>query len=256
MPWKGSGMAEIVKQQFICLDCETTGLDTKADRIIEMAAVRFDITQNKESFDSLVDPEMTIPEASIAIHHISQQMVAGQPLIKEALPKFLEFVGDDIIVGHGVEFDIDVLANSAEREGIPTAIRKNRFIDTLRMARIYGKSPSNSLVQLRKHFQIEPEVAHRAMGDVVVNIEVFKKLLWGFPTLEKLFDVLSRPILLKQMPLGKHKGRPFKEIPIEYLRWASYKDFDQDLLFSIRIELKRRKQGNLFTQASNPFQGL
>ena len=94
------------------------------------------------------------------------------------------------------------------------------------------------------------------MSDVVVNIEVFKRLVTPYPTVEKLFEVLSKPVLLKEMPLGKHKGRPFKEIPQEYLKWAANKDFDMDLLFSIRTELKRRKKGNLFSQAANPFQDL
>ena len=249
-------MADIEKQKFVCLDCETTGLDTDNDRIIEVAAICFDLSQPYGEFESLVDPECSIPEASEAIHHISQKMVSGMPTIKKVLPEFLEFVGNHIIVGHGVGFDIKILAKSAEREGIPTTIKENRYIDTLRMARIYGESPTNSLEQLRKHFQIEPEVAHRAMSDVIVNIEVFKRLVIRYKTIEKLFYALSRPILLKEMPLGKHKGRPFKEIPVEYLQWAANKDFDQDLLYSIRTELKKRKQGNLFSQASNPFQNL
>jgi DNA polymerase-3 subunit epsilon len=55
------------------------------------------------------------------------------------------------------------------------------------------------------------------------------------------------------MPLGKHKGRLFKELPHEYLQWAAHQNFDQDLLFSIRTELKKRKKGGLFIQAANPF---
>jgi DNA polymerase-3 subunit epsilon len=61
---------------------------------------------------------------------------------------------------------------------------------------------------------------------------------------------------MRLMPFGKHKGRPFKELPIEYLVWASNKDFDEDLIFSLRSEIKRRKKGNLFTQAGNPFNGI
>jgi DNA polymerase III subunit epsilon len=55
------------------------------------------------------------------------------------------------------------------------------------------------------------------------------------------------------MPLGKHKGRLFSEIPLHYLLKAATMDYDQDLLFSIRSELKKRKQGGLFSQAANPF---
>ena len=53
-------------------------------------------------------------------------------------------------------------------------IEKQPFIDTLRMARLYGESPINSLERLRQHFNIAAEGAHRAMSDVIVNIEVFK----------------------------------------------------------------------------------
>lgn len=249
-------MSKLKNQKFICLDCETTGLDPKEDRIIEVACVVFDLTQSYDTYETLVDPEREIPESSIEIHHITQKMVAGKPLIKNVLPEVLEIVGSHMIVGHGIQFDIEVIANSCDREGIPHTLRKNQFIDTLRMAREYGESPINSLEQLRKHFNIESEIAHRAMGDVIVNIEVFKRFMHSYRSLDHLLKVLSKPILLKEMPLGKHKGRPFKVIPEQYLKWASYKDFDQDLLFSIRTELKRRKQGNLFSQASNPFHNL
>jgi DNA polymerase-3 subunit epsilon len=124
------------------------------------------------------------------------------------------------------------------------------------MARLYGASPVNSLEHLRKHFNIPQEGAHRAMNDVIVNREVFKHLAKGYKTTEKLFDVLSRPILMTTMPFGKHKGRSFKEIPLQYLSWMSNKDFDQDLLYSIRTELKRRKKGNHFSQSGNPFINL
>jgi len=249
-------MAQIEKQKYVCLDCETTGLDRSRDRIIEVAAVCFDFEHVYGKYETLVNPECIIPEDSIAIHHITQKMVFDKPTIKEILPDLLEFVGTHIIVGHGIDFDIEIIANSAERARIPTNITKNLKIDTLRMARLYGESPTNSLEQLCKHFHIEPETKHRAMSDVVVNIEVYKRLAHGYNTTDQLFEVLSRPIKLKQMPLGKHKGRPLKEIPLQYLQWAAKKDFDRDLLYTIRTELKRRKKGNLFPQATNPFQAL
>ena len=61
---------------------------------------------------------------------------------------------------------------------------------------------------------------------------------------------------MKTMPLGKHKGRRFDEVPVEYLLWAEKKDFDQDLLYSIRLELRNRKKGGGFEQSANPFAGL
>ena len=124
------------------------------------------------------------------------------------------------------------------------------------MARLYGESPVNSLEKLRQHFNIEAEGAHRAMNDVIVNIEVFKYLSKDYKTTEQLLKILQKPIKLKLMPLGKHKGRRLDEIPIEYLLWAERKDFDQDLLYSIRSELRNRKKGGGFEQSTNPFANL
>ncbi|MEI8365115.1 MAG: DUF3820 family protein [Parachlamydiaceae bacterium] len=249
-------MTQLQKQQFVCIDCETTGLDPKQDRIIEVAVVRFNLDEVFASCEFLIDPECPIPEVSMAIHHITQEMVTGKPVITAVLPGILEMIGKHIIVGHGVAFDMELLASAADRAGIPCTLRNNALVDTLRMARLYGDSPTNSLEQLRRHFNIEAEGAHRAMSDVIVNIEVFRYLAKKYKSIDQLFDVLSKPVLMKTMPLGKHKGRPMKEVPVEYLQWAAHKDFDQDLLFSIRTELKKRKKGNLFSQAANPFGDL
>jgi len=249
-------MPSLEKATFVCIDCETTGLDPQSDRIIEVAVAKFNFEQILAQYESLINPECLIPETSIQIHHITPEMVADKPTITPVIPQILDLIGSHTIVGHGVHFDIDIIALAAERAGIPCNIRKNLFLDTLRLARLYGESPINSLEQLRMHFNIQFEGAHRAMSDVLVNIEVFKHLSKRHRTTENLFDILSRPVFLKAMPLGKHKGRLLKEIPLDYLKWAAHKNFDQDLLFSIRSELKRRKQGNLFLQSVSPFNDL
>ncbi len=249
-------MADIEKQKFVCIDCETTGLDVKEDRIIEVAVICFDFESIYAQAESLVDPQCVIPETSIAIHHITPDMVAGKPTIDKVLPEILEIVGDHIIIGHGIKFDIELIALAAERHNIPCRIRENKSLDTLRMARLYGQSPVNSLEYLRKHFNIPLEGAHRAMSDVIVNREVFKYLAKRFKTTQALFEALSKPILMETIPLGKYKGRAFKDIPLQYLQWIVNKDFDQDLLHSVRTELRKRKKGNLFTQVSNPFANL
>lgn len=246
-------MKPLQTQVFVCLDCETTGLDANLDRIIEVGAVRFTVNETLAQCESLIDPECEIPETSIAIHHITPEMVKGKPKIHEYLPQIIEFIGSHILVGHGIKFDMDIIAASAARFNIPCSLQHNQYIDTLRLARHYGESPINSLEQLRKHFNIEEEGAHRAMNDAIVNMDVFKFLTKPYKTVEQIFDVLSRPASMKIMPLGKHKGRPISEVPLQFLLWAANKDFDQDLLFSIRSEIKKRKKGNTFGQSGNPF---
>lgn len=249
-------MGRLENETFICLDCETTGLDPKEDRIIEVGAMRFKLDQVVAEYETLINPERPIPPSSMEFHHITDEMVQGKPTITQVVPHLLEFIGKSIIVGHGVGFDIELVANAADRAGIPHRLRSNPMLDTLRMARLYGESPTNSLEQLRQHFNIPFEGAHRALNDVVVNKEVFRYLAMKFKTTEQLFEVLSKPIKMKIMPLGKHKGRPIKEVPLDYLLWAANKEFDQDLLYSIRSEIQRRKKGNLFSQSNNPFSDL
>lgn len=249
-------MGRIEDDEYVCIDLELTGLEIETAQIIEVAFVRFRGKEILESFETLIDPQCEIPATSIAIHNITPDMVVGKPKIAEVLPEVLKRVGKSIIIGHGVGFDIALLVRDAKKFNIPCIMQNNTVLDTLRMARLYGESPINSLEQLRQHFHIADQGAHRAMSDALVNVQVFQYLARNYPTTRHLIEALSRPIMMKTMPLGKHKGRLLKEVPIEYLQWLSHKDFDQDLLFSIRSEIKRRKKGNLFTQAANPFSDL
>lgn len=246
-------MGLLKSETFVCIDCETTGLDPKQDRVIEVAVVLFTFQELISQYESLIDPCCPIPELSISIHHITQEMVQGQPKARDVLPQVLELIGSHIVVGHGVKFDLDVIAAEAERCGVPHRLENQRYYDTLRLARLYGESPENSLKKLAAHFNVELGGAHRAMNDVLANIEVFKRLCEKFQTTKQIFEVLSKPIRMKVMPLGKHKGRLLKDVPDQYLQWMANKDFDDDLLFSIRSELSRRKKGNLFSQSTNPF---
>lgn len=249
-------MGLIQRDTYVCIDCESTGLDPKSDRIIEIAFVGFTFSEKLFSFETLVDPGCPIPAISKEIHNISEEMLEGKPKIQDVLAEVLKKIDGHILVGHGIGFDISLITEEAKRYRIPTKIEKQPFIDTLRLARLYGESPINSLEKLREHFNIEAQGAHRAMNDVAVNIDVFKYLAKRFKTTQELLKTLEKPIRLRVMPLGKHKGRKFDEIPIEYLRWAERKDFDQDLLFSIRSELKNRKKGGGFEQSTNPFANL
>ncbi|MGE3954803.1 MAG: DUF3820 family protein [Parachlamydiales bacterium] len=246
-------MGLLKQETFVCVDCESTGLDRENDRIIEVGAIRFTLDKVLDRFETLVDPGRPIPEESQRIHRITDKMVEGKPPIEEVLPTLLPFLDKAIIIGHGISFDIELISNAAKRAEIATTLPSRKTIDTLRLARYYGQSPKNSLEGLRKHFNIPAEMAHRAMDDAYINMEVFKRLIAPFKTTEQLFQTLEKPILLPKMPLGKHKGRPFAEVPVDYLRWAVRQEFDIDLLYSIKQELKKRQSGQGFGQAANPF---
>ncbi|MCH9621827.1 MAG: 3'-5' exonuclease DinG [Chlamydiia bacterium] len=249
-------MGQLKTDTLICLDCETTGLDTANDEIIELAVIKFTFDKEIGSLDALVDPKRPIPPESIAIHHITDEMVQNKPYIESLLDEATDLIGDYPIMGHNVGFDIAIIEAALRRHNHPKSIASNPVIDTLRLARLYGESPKNSLEVLREHFNIPEEGAHRAMNDVIVNIKVFKKLCLGFKTTEELLKRLSKPVEMKTFPFGKYRGYMFREIPIDYLHWAGHQDFDEDLLFSIQKERKRRRKQKPFFEANNPFKNL
>jgi len=249
-------MSSLKKHRFICFDVESTGLDIENDQIIEFAAVTFNEMETFDSFETLIDPGRAISPESMAIHHITDEMVKGKPTIEKVLPKIIEMIGDHIVVGHGILFDIEMIENAAKKIPIRWSLPRERIIDTLRLARLYGESPTNSLEVLRQHFNIEEMGAHRAMNDVMVNIAVFKQLTKKFTSVHQLLERLKSPILMKQMPLGKYKGQNFSGLPHPYLMWAKKQKFDRDLLFSIESELKKRKKRLGFQQSNRPFENL
>ena len=129
-------MTLINKDIFICIDVETTGLDLLSDRVIEIAIVKFTFDEILDTYSTLIDPEIEIPKTSQAIHNISQDMVKGKPKIKDVLPEILKFIGDRIIMGHGITFDIDMIYAETKRNQIPCKIYNAIYIDTLRLARL------------------------------------------------------------------------------------------------------------------------
>ena len=249
-------MGNLKKDTFICLDVEATGLSVETDEIVEIAVVKFTFDEILERYESLIDPEMPIPQESIDVHHITNEMVIGKPKIAESLPEAFELIKDHIIVGHNIGYDLAMIMQAAKKRRIPHPIKLERSIDTLRLARLYAGSPSNKLEVLRAHFNIPEEGAHRAMNDVIVNIKVFKYLVMDFKKTEDVLHRLKQPILMKNFPLGKHKGLPFREVPIDYLNWAVNQDFDQDLKHSIIEEKKRRRKRKPFSESCNPFADL
>lgn len=249
-------MGSLKTDTLICLDCETTGLDTEHDEIIEIAIVKFTLEKEIESFDCLVDPRRPIPAESTAIHNITDDMVQEKPHIEDLLDKITALIGNYPIVGHNVDFDIKLVEAALRKHNHRKSLTSNPIIDTLRLARLYGQAPKNSLEVLREHFNIPEEGAHRAMNDVIVNIKVFERLCYGYKTTQELLKKLSKPISMRAFPFGKYRGFPFKEIPIDYLHWAGHQNFDQDLLFSIKQERKRRKKQKPFFESCNPFKDL
>lgn len=161
---------------FVVIDTETTGLAPSSDRIIEIGAVKFQNGKPIETFNTLINPGRPIPEESINIHHITDDMVKDSPKVSQVLKAFEDFIDCPVVIGHNLEFDLKFLFYS----GSTILEKKCKFIDTLDQAhRLIKKSEVESykLVDLCDYFRIKMGTGHRSLSDAMATGELFLELV-------------------------------------------------------------------------------
>lgn len=161
---------------FCVIDVETTGLNPASDRIIEIAAIKFDEAfRPAYLFHTFINPEMPIPAESYAIHKISDETVEDAPKIYEILPSLSTFISGCHLVAHNADFDFSFLY--AAGLDIPSDVR---LYDTLQLARnTIPKSEIDNykLGTLANHYGIYPTDAHRSTEDALTVGTVFTALV-------------------------------------------------------------------------------
>jgi DNA polymerase III epsilon subunit-like protein len=159
------------------LDCETTGLDPRRDRIVALAALRFHPVGHpaQASLDTLVDPDMPIPAASTAIHGITDAMVAGAPGFRAAARRLLPLLRGTVLVGHAIGFDRAVLAREARRSGLPWRDTASLCVRELAAA-LLPASADLALEALADRFGVPLVGRHTAMGDAQAAAGIFAGL--------------------------------------------------------------------------------
>jgi DNA polymerase III subunit epsilon len=157
---------------YVVLDIETTGLNPSNDEIIELSAIRIIDGVQVDSFSTLIKPINRINKFITDLTGITNQMVADAPDIESALPLFCTFVGDSVVVGHNVNFDINFIYDNLQR-----CLNKpfsNEFIDLLRIARKNLPDLENhKLKTLSEHFDIDTTDSHRGLKDCTMTNDCF-----------------------------------------------------------------------------------
>ncbi|WDI79423.1 exonuclease domain-containing protein [Candidatus Vidania fulgoroideae] len=158
-------------KRFVSLDTETTGLDIKNDRIIEISCneiIDFRITGKK--FHSYIKTNIKIKKEAYKIHKINKKFLINKPNFKEVNKKILKIINKSKVIIHNVRFDYKILKEEFKRIG-----KKIKFktLDTLRMARKKFPKKKNSLTSLCKRFKIKKNNTHSALQDSINLAKVF-----------------------------------------------------------------------------------
>ncbi len=161
---------------FTAFDFETTGLDPNNDRIIEIAAIRFENGEIVDRFVSLVNPGTDIPNLITEITGISNSMVYKSPKEAEIIDDFLSFLGESPLVAHNIRFDESFLSRLCLRHGK----EENNFkkYDTLQLARsLLFEQPVFNLTALSDFYGLSSDNAHRAENDTENTGFIFLELI-------------------------------------------------------------------------------
>lgn len=174
----GTSTTPLIAIDAVVLDTETTGLDPHNARIVEVAAVRLagGRLDTAASFRRLVAPGEPVPAASAAIHGIDDAALADAPAFGAIWPELLAFIGDAVVIGHTIGFDLAVLRGECRRAGLDWP--RLRILDTRLLAQVVQPNLAGfSLESLASWLGVEAEPRHAALGDALTTARIFAALV-------------------------------------------------------------------------------
>ena len=184
-----------LSQTFVVFDIETTGFSNTNDKITEIGAVKVENFKVVDKFSELINPQKDISYKIQELTGITNDMVKDKPTIDEVLPKFIEFIGDSVLVAHNAEFDMSFISEKCRQQNIEF---KNKSIDTLTLARVLlPELKRHRLNVVAKALGVPLLNHHRAVDDAQATALIFIKFLEmldnkGAKTLQQVNEVLGK----------------------------------------------------------------
>ena len=249
-----------LKRPLVFFDLETTGLNITKDRIIEISYIKVFPNGEEVSKTIRVNPEIPIPAEATAVHHISNEDVAGLRTFKEIAKSIVEvFQGCDIAGFNSTKFDIPMLDEEFNRAEIDFEISRGHFIDVQTI--FHKKEPRNLVAAYKFYCNKDLENAHSAYDDTLATYEVFKAQLERYDDLKndvewlaeygnqnKNVDLAGRLIYDGQgreiINFGKYKGQIAEDVLRKdpgYYGWIEQSDFSGNTKRAFKRILMRVK---------------
>ena len=165
----------MASQRFAIIDVETTGGQAGRDKITEIAIVLHDGEKILDTFETLINPECSIPPFISHLTGITDDMVAGAPRFYEVARRVVELTEDAIFVAHNARFDYNFIREEFRRLGY---VYTRKTLCTVQLSRkSFPGLPSYSLGNLIRHFGIQVDQRHRALADTLATTDIFSRIL-------------------------------------------------------------------------------
>jgi DNA polymerase III subunit epsilon len=174
MRLKGNKIMHFVPD-FTVIDLETTGRSTQHTQITELSGVKYRNYKPVASYTTLIKPSDPILPFVVSLTGIDDTMVNNSPRIHEVINEFVGFIGDDLVVGHNVHFDYNLVYDAYYSTF--KRVFSNNYSDTLYFSRILNKEvSSHKLENLCVYYDIERDIAHRGLPDCEQTGELYIKM--------------------------------------------------------------------------------
>lgn len=221
---------------FVVIDTETTGTDPEKDAVVEIALVGILNRCIRSEWVSRVKPPVAIPPQASGIHHLTDADVRSAPSLEDLVPSLLEKIGSSVLVAHNAAFDRSFLPMLSDRP----------WVCSWRLARhVWPEIEHHGNQALRYWLGIDTEcpreqrLAHSALDDARITAKVFLQAARrsteteNVRSMKDLIELADRPILLKTIPFGKHKGQEFRSLPADYVAWLKKNAEDPDVRYTL-----------------------
>lgn len=225
------------------VDTETSGLPTADEphAVVEVAYVDIQDGEIVESNSWLCDPGRPIDIAAMAVHHLTDAMVAGKPPFRN-YAEILREGSTDYFAAHNSRFDRQFFDREFPDWDTP-------WLCTLKIARrLWPECPSHANQALRYYLGLDVPQAiasmapHRALPDAYVTALILKEAMQLTP-LPKMALWSEQPSVLRKIGFGKHRGALWRDLPSDYLRWIlSQNDMGEDEKFTAWAAMIARKE--------------